>query len=110
MLPTQPVQGTKTMPEARHLIIRGYVQGVGFRYSMTLEAARLGLVGWVRNRHADSVEAVIAGPAAAIAAMLVWARQGPPGARVEHVAVELAEPEVATPILASRVFEQTPSI
>ena len=80
-------------PEARHLVIRGRVQGVGFRYSMAREAARLALTGWVRNRLAGTVEAVTAGPAEAIATMLAWARQGPPTAHVEHVAVELVAPQ-----------------
>ena len=91
--------------EARRLLISGYVQGVGFRYSMVRVAQRLALSGWVRNRSSGGVEALIAGDAEAIAAMLVWARCGPPGARVEHVAVELAEP----PELPSHAgFEQWP--
>lgn len=77
--------------EARHLIIHGRVQGVSFRYSMAFEAARLKLAGWVRNRHEGSVEAVITGDAESIATMLAWARHGPPGARVMHVAVELSD-------------------
>jgi acylphosphatase len=79
------------MMDARRLVIGGRVQGVGFRYSMVIAARRLGLSGWVRNRRGGGVEALIAGDADAIAAMLVWARHGPPVASVEHVAVELAE-------------------
>ncbi|HQW21314.1 MAG TPA: acylphosphatase [Rhodocyclaceae bacterium] len=77
--------------EARHLTISGRVQGVGFRYSMASAARRIGLSGWVRNRRDGTVEALIAGNAEAIAAMLVWVRQGPPGASVRHVAVERAD-------------------
>lgn len=76
--------------EARHLVISGQVQGVGFRLAMTREAMRLGLAGWVRNCRNGTVEALIAGPAEAIAGMLVWARSGPPLAQVEQVAVALA--------------------
>ncbi|MDB5800238.1 MAG: acylphosphatase [Rhodocyclales bacterium] len=72
----------------RHLLIRGLVQGVGFRWSMVEMARRLGLCGWVRNRRDGSVEAVVSGPNAEVAAMIHWAGQGPAGSRVEGVEVE----------------------
>ena len=72
----------------RRLVIRGYVQGVGFRWSMREAACRLGVGGWVRNRRDGSVEALICGPHAEVAAMIHWAGQGPAGARVEGVEVE----------------------
>jgi acylphosphatase len=75
----------------KHLIISGRVQGVGFRYSMLAEARRLGVTGWVRNRRDGTVEAVIDGGPAAVAAMVKWANAGPPGARVTDVAVGDAE-------------------
>lgn len=76
--------------EVKRLVIEGRVQGVGFRASMSREATRLGVAGWVRNRFDGSVEAVIAGDAAAIAELLAWAQRGPPAARVTHVGVEQA--------------------
>jgi acylphosphatase len=75
--------------EVRHLIISGRVQGVWFRGSMAQEAQRLGVTGWVRNRADGSVEAMVAGTAEQVAAIMHWARRGPPNATVEHVAVEL---------------------
>ncbi len=78
--------------EARHLSITGQVQGVGYRASMAHTADSLGISGWCRNRRDGSVEAVICGDAEALARMIAWARRGPPGARVDHVHVELAEP------------------
>ena len=75
----------------RRLRIRGFVQGVGFRYSMQREAIRLGLVGWVRNRRDGTVEAVISGQEGAVQAMVAWAHRGPAGARVESVAVAVDE-------------------
>lgn len=79
--------------EVRHLLISGRVQGVGFRASMAREARRLGVTGWVRNRADGRVEAMIAGSPEQLAAMINWARRGPPAAEVEHIEVELGEGE-----------------
>ena len=77
------------MNEARHLVIHGRVQGVGFRYHMICEAERLGLTGWVRNRHEGTVEAIIIGTAEQIAVLLAWSHKGSPLAHVEHIEVEI---------------------
>jgi len=69
------------------LRIHGVVQGVGFRWSLHREAVRLELAGWVRNRRDGTVEAVVCGPAPAVEALVAWARQGPPSARVTKVDV-----------------------
>jgi len=82
-------------PMPKHLIVSGRVQGVGFRYSMLAEAERLGVTGWVRNRRDGTVEAVVDGGAAAVAAMIEWANTGPPGARVTGVVVGEAEGQFA---------------
>lgn len=81
------------MKEVRHLVIIGRVQGVGFRASMAREAEHLGVTGWVRNRADGSVEAMVCGTPEQLAAIMNWARRGPPAARVDHVAVELGEGE-----------------
>lgn len=73
---------------AKHLRISGRVQGVGFRYSMADEAERLGVRGWVRNRHDGTVEAVVDGEPGALEAIVSWARRGPRGAHVTNVQVE----------------------
>lgn len=69
----------------RRAEITGRVQGVWYR-GWTVETARaLGLDGWVRNRADGSVEALFAGPPAAVAAMLEACRSGPPAAAVASV-------------------------
>jgi acylphosphatase len=88
---------------ARHLIIRGAVQRVGFRASMGAEAERLGITGWVRNRSDGCVEALVQGPDGAVAQIVAWARRGPALARV--TAVDVAE-AVAGPWAS---FERRPT-
>jgi acylphosphatase len=74
----------------RHLTIRGRVQGVGYRYWFEQQARARGLEGWVRNRRDGSVEAVLAGPAEAVAELIAQCRRGPSSARVEAVQDEAA--------------------
>jgi acylphosphatase len=67
-------------------MIRGRVQGVGYRAWAASEARRRGLDGWVRNRADGSVELLAAGPGAAVEALLAACERGPSGARVTSVA------------------------
>jgi len=77
-----------------HFLIRGRVQGVGFRWFVHREAAELGLRGWVRNTDAGEVEVVAAGDAATIAELRAELRKGSRGSRVDAVMEhELTEAE-----------------
>ena len=58
------------MDVMRHVVIRGRVQGVGFRAWTEYTALERGLQGWVRNRRDGSVEALFVGPPDAVAAMI----------------------------------------
>ena len=77
-----------------YVVIRGRVQGVGYRAWTEYTALDHGLEGWVRNRRDGSVEAVFAGPAEVVAAMIEACRRGPPGARVEAIDQQAAGPEL----------------
>ena len=76
------------MRVARHYLITGRVQGVGFRYFADAVAAREGIHGWVRNVPGGNVEAFAEGDAEAIDRFERAIRHGPPGACVDHVDVE----------------------
>lgn len=66
-------------------LVRGAVQGVGFRWFAALEARRLALVGWAMNLPDSRVEVVARGSETALAQLEVALRRGPPAARVEGV-------------------------
>lgn len=70
------------------VVIRGRVQGVGYRAWASDEAEALGLSGWVRNRRDGTVEAVISGEAGTVEMFLTRCREGPWGADVSGVASE----------------------
>lgn len=76
--------------KTHHLRIHGRVQGVWFRESMRVEAERLAVSGWVRNTPDGAVEAVVQGSVPAVDALIAWAHQGPPLARVERVEISAA--------------------
>jgi acylphosphatase len=73
------------------IFVEGRVQGVGFRAFLVRQANALGLAGWARNRADGSVEALVAGPEAAIAALVDAARRGPLLSKVAAVHQEPAQ-------------------
>ena len=74
-------------------MIRGFVQGVGFRYSAADAAGVRGLGGWVRNRPDGSVEAVFEGEPDAVESMVRWCERGSRGAQVDAIEVVEEPPE-----------------
>ncbi len=75
---------------ARRLVVRGRVQGVGFRYAAVEAAEREGVAGWVRNLRDGSVEALVQGDDAAVERVVAWCREGPRGANVSDVQTHAA--------------------
>ena len=92
------------------LLIKGRVQGVGYRAWCMNTAEALGLKGWVRNITDGSVEALVYGPAKDVEAMIAACGEGP-----THAQVAAVERETITP-LRDRIqekiyggFEQLPT-
>jgi len=82
--------------DERHCLrihITGRVQGVCFRHYASMEADRLGVVGWVRNAADGSVETLICGNVKQLAAMKKWFSHGPEMARVDDLHIHRATPE-----------------
>ena len=73
------------MSVIRHIVVRGRVQGVGYRAFVEREALSLGLEGWVRNCRDGTVEALFTGEAEIIEAMIAFCRRGPYAARVDQI-------------------------
>jgi acylphosphatase len=69
----------------RHVVVRGRVQGVGFRAFVEDEATRRNITGWVRNRRDGTVEALFSGSDETVADMIAACRKGPLGARVDSI-------------------------
>jgi len=76
------------MIERRHYLIRGRVQGVGYRAFAERSGQHLGLHGWVRNLADGSVEAEAQGETDTLAAFEALLRQGPPLGRVRDLVIE----------------------
>jgi acylphosphatase len=78
----------------RHVVIRGRVQGVGYRAWVEHQAHVRRLDGWVRNRRDGSVEAVFAGPDAVVSDMIAACRRGPSAARVDAIDNDAGSPDL----------------
>ena len=68
-----------------HFLVKGRVQGVGFRWFVHREASEIGLRGWVRNTEEGDVEVVASGTAEALDDLRASLRRGPRGSRVDRI-------------------------
>jgi acylphosphatase len=71
--------------DVRHFLVKGRVQGVGFRWFVHREAAELGLRGWVKNTDEGHVEAIAAGSPEDLAELREAIHKGSRGSRVDAV-------------------------
>jgi|SRR2546423_8060003 acylphosphatase len=83
---------SEKVSEARRFVVRGRVQGVGFRWFVEREAHMLGIAGWVRNNHDGSVEVLAQGSREQLSGLHSRLREGPRAARVDKVEVSEARP------------------
>ena len=78
-----------------HIVVKGRVQGVGFRWFVHREAAELGLHGRVRNTDDGHVEVIVSGREEQIAELLGALRRGSRGSRVDAVVQQELDPTEA---------------
>jgi acylphosphatase len=76
---------TENAVEARRFVVRGRVQGVGFRWFVEREAHILGIAGWVRNNADGGVEVLAQGTRDQLIGLHTRLREGPRAARVDAV-------------------------
>ena len=77
----------------RRVVVHGFVQGVYFRDTVRRDAVTRGVAGWVRNNRDGTVEAVFEGEPDEVERLIALCRDGPRGARVDHVDVVEEAPE-----------------
>jgi acylphosphatase len=87
--------GGPSAERAARFLVSGRVQRVGYRFATAREARALGVRGWVRNLSDGRVEVLAEGMSSAVAALLAFCRQGPPGARVDQLDVTELSPGLA---------------
>jgi acylphosphatase len=92
------------------VMIRGRVQGVGYRAWVEYQAIASGLEGWVRNRRDGTVEAVFAGSPTHVADMVALCRHGPPASRVDNVTSETASADQLALRGAGEAFSVLPTV
>jgi len=88
--------GDIEVEKAVHLLISGRVQGVFYRYTAQKVALRLNVKGWIKNLPNGKVEALVIGSPSAVEAFIDWCHEGPPGAVVTDVVVEMVTPSPET--------------
>ena len=79
------------MSKITRFVVKGHVQGVGFRWATREQALQRGLCGWVQNCRDGSVEVLAKGAENSLSLFNTWLWQGPSGSRVSEIQVTLEE-------------------
>ena len=86
-----------------HFLVKGRVQGVGFRWFVHREASELELRGWVRNTEDGDVEIVASGAPEDLSELRESLRRGPRGARVDRLIEHHLDEKEAKDLSAFRI-------
>ena len=78
---------------AKHIIVKGRVQGVFFRKYTQQKANELHIAGWVKNTDDDCVEIFAQGDEHKLQEFIEWCKVGPAKARVEDVEIREKDDE-----------------
>jgi len=86
-----------------HFLVKGRVQGVGFRWFVHREASELDLRGWVRNTEDGDVEVVASGSLEDLAELRASLRRGPRGSRVDNLIEHYLDDQTAEDLSSFRI-------
>lgn len=93
-----------------HIVVRGRVQGVGYRAFVERAALQAGIGGWVRNRRDGMVEAVLLGTADQVNAMIAACREGPFAAHVSDIEQREARADELALRRPGELFSMLPTV
>lgn len=81
------------MDVGARIVVRGLVQGVGFRYFVLRHASRLGLTGFVQNLYNSDVEIEVEGNRSIVEEFIQEVKVGPRSAHVADLKIEWKKPD-----------------
>ncbi|HEY4612790.1 MAG TPA: acylphosphatase [Bacteroidota bacterium] len=81
------------MDVGARILVRGFVQGVGFRFFVLRHASRLGLSGYVQNHYNGDVEIEVEGNRSLVEELIKEVKVGPRSAQVADVKIEWKDPD-----------------
>ncbi len=111
MVRSAPIGLNATVTQiSKHIMVRGRVQGVGYRAFVEDAALQVGVGGWVRNRRDGTVEAVVSGEPEQVDLLVAACRKGPFIARVTDLEQRAARADEVSLVRPGEVFSVLPTI